>query len=185
MAFPVPDNSRKFDPAPAGLHEAVLVDIIDLGEVAEEYDGETTIKPKMKLVWQLKARNAKINERFQARRTYTRSLGESSNFRKDLISWRGRDFTPAELAKFKQDIEVLIGKNCQLNITAATSRSTGREYAKVTAVLPPAKGQKLEPENYEREAKPAPREPDPKERIYDVDPIDEGHAAQYDDTTPF
>lgn len=182
MAFPIKDNNPQFEPAPPGLHEAVLVDIIDLGEVEEEYDGEKTFKRKMRLVWQLKARNPKTGERFQVRGTYTQSLGESSNFRKLLISWRGRDFKPEELAKFKADIEVLIGKNCQLNVTHGVGRTSGREYAKVSAVLPPAKGQDLKPEGYTRDAKPAPVA----EPVYDVDPIDEGHAAQFDDdSVPF
>jgi len=187
MAFPIPDNSRKFDPAPAGLHEAVLVDIIDLGEVVEEYDGETTFKHKMKLVWQLKARNMKINERFQARATYTVSLGENSNFRKMLRSWRGRDFTPEELAEFRKDIEKkLLGANCRLNLSIAKGRASGREYAKVEAVMPPDKGQALKAEAYEREVpktKPAPVAP-PNSEVYDVDPIDEGIAAAFDET-PF
>ena len=180
MAFPIKGSNPKFDPAPPGLHEAVLVDIIDLGEVEEEYQGEKSIKHKMKLVWQLKSRNQKTGERFQVRATYTQSLGDSSNFRKMLISWRGRDFKPEELAKFKADIEVLIGKNCQLNVTHAISRSTGNEYAKVSAVLPPVKGADLKPENYTREI------PKPAEPVYDVDPIDEGHAAAFDtDDVPF
>ena len=157
MAFPIPDNSRKFDPAPAGLHEAVLVDIIDLGEVVEEYDGETTFKHKMKLVWQLKARNMKINERFQARATYTVSLGENSNFRKMLRSWRGRDFTPEELEGF--DLKAVLGAPCMVSVIHSESGK-----ARVDSVLKLPKGTKvpkqsnpsvffsLEPEEFDADA---------------------------------
>ena len=181
MAFPI-EGGQKFDPAPPGLHEAVLVDIIDLGEVEEKYEGEVTTKRKMRLVWQLKARNQKTGERFQVRATYTQSLADNSNFRKMLIGWRGRDFTPTELAAFKKDIEVLIGKNCRLHTSVQTSMA-GREYAKVMGVMPPEKGADLKAEGYSRDAKPDPK-PEKDERVYEVEPIDEGHAAEFDET-PF
>jgi len=112
---------------------------------------------------------------------------EGSNLRRDLESWRGRAFTEAERKAF--DVEKLIGVNCQLSLKHNVSKSTGRPYAQVTVVLPAVKGEVLKAENYERE--PWPAEPDPKfappnSEIYDVDPIDEGDAAQYDDdSVPF
>src|SRR5512139_1770544 len=138
------DGGQHFEPAPPGLHAGVCVDVVDLGMV----DGKFGPKRKLKLVWQLKLKN-KVGERFQARASYTQSLMEGSNLRRDLESWRGRAFTPAELKAF--DVEVLIGVNCQLNLKHNTSKSTGRVYAQVCAVLPAAKGEKLTPENYTRE----------------------------------
>jgi hypothetical protein len=111
-------------------------------------DGKFGPKRKLKLIWQLKTKNQK-GERFQARASYTQSLFEGANLRRDLESWRGKSFTAAETKGF--DVEKLIGANCQLSLKHETSKSTGRTYAKVTVVLPPNKGQALTPENYTRE----------------------------------
>ena len=174
MALVIKENETHFEPAPPGLQSAVCVDVVDLGVV----DGKFGPKRKLKIIWQTKAKN-KLGERFQIRASYTQSLSEGSNLRRDLESWRGRSFTPEERKAF--DVERLIGVNCQINVKHNVSKE-GRTYANATAILPAAKGEKLEPENYEREpwAKPA------DEPVYDVDPIDEGHAAEFDsDPTPF
>lgn len=197
MALIIKENEAHFEPAPPGLHSAVCVDVVDLGLV----DGKFGPKRKLKLIWQTKARN-KQGERFQIRASYTQSLAEGANLRRDLESWRGRSFTPEERKAF--DVERLIGVNCQINVKHNVSKE-GRTYANATAVLPAAKGEKLEPENYQREPWPS-EEPGAAheagaarsraeanardiaraeaEPIYEVDPIDEGAAAQFDEV-PF
>jgi hypothetical protein len=137
-------GEQKFEPAPPGLHQAVCVDVVDLGLV----DGKFGPKSKVKLIWQIEMKN-KEGERFQARATYTQSLFDGSNLRRDLEAWRGRTFTQEELNGF--DVEKLIGVNCQLSLKHNVSKSTGRTYAQVTVVLPPVKGANLKPENYTRE----------------------------------
>ena len=137
-------QGQDFEPAPPGLHSAVCVDVVDLGVLPGPYGA----KSKLKIVWQLKMRNKK-GERFQVRATYTQSLYDGANLRRDLTTWRGRDFTPEELKEF--DVENLLGVNCQLSVAHGLSKSTGRTYAKATVILPPLKGEKLVPENYERE----------------------------------
>lgn len=144
MPLVIKESDGNFEPAPPGLHQAVCVDVVDLGMV----DGKFGPKRKLKLIWQLKAKN-KQGERFQARASYTQSLMEGSNLRRDLEAWRGRGFTPEERKAF--DVEKLIGVNCQLALKHEKSQSTGRTYAKVTAVLPPVQGAAMKPENYERE----------------------------------
>ena len=141
-------GAQHFEPAPPGLHEAVCVDVVDMGIVV----GKFGPKSKVKVIWQIKMLN-KEGERFQARATYTQSLMEGSNLRRDLESWRGRSFTPDELKAF--DLEKLLGVNCQLSLKHAISKSTGRTYAQVTVVLPANKGQALKPEKYTREPWPA------------------------------
>lgn len=172
MPLVIKESEGHFEPAPPGLHEAVCVDVVDLGMV----DGKFGPKRKLKLVWQLKMRN-KLGEPFQARASYTQSLYEGSNLRRDLESWRGRAFTDAERKAF--DVEKLIGVNCQISIKHDVSRSTGRTYAKVTVVLPANKGQNLKPEKYEREpwpseesqsrGEPVTVEPEPEDRFDDLD----------------
>ena len=200
MPLVIKENEAHFEVAPPGLHQAVCVDVIDLGMV----DGKFGPKRKLKLVFQLKSKN-KVGERFQARASYTQSLFEGSNLRRDLESWRGRAFTDEERKAF--DVERLIGKNCQLSLKHGISRSTGRTYGQITVILPPVKGADMKPENYTREPWPTEKteaaheagaararaeanardiarvEAEP---VYDVEPIDEGHAAAFDsDDCPF
>jgi hypothetical protein len=178
MPLVIKEEAGHFEPAPPGLHSAVCVDVVDLGLV----DGKFGPKRKLKLVFQLKTTN-KQGERFQARASYTQSLMEGSNLRRDLESWRGRAFTDAERKGF--DVEKLIGANCQLNLKHNVSKSTGRTYAQITAIIPAVKGEKLTPENYERE--PWPSSEPVAEPIYNVDPIDEGQPFDQGDdpSTPF
>ena len=148
MALIIKGTDGDFTPAPPGLHQAVCVDVVDLGIV----DGTFGPKRKLKIVWQLRSRNEK-NERFQVRATYTQSLHEKSRLRHDLESWRGRPFTKDELRAM--DAEKLIGANCQIQVAHRVSQQ-GRTYANAQAIVPLAKGMvKLEAENYEREPWPA------------------------------
>ena len=164
-------GSGDFEPAPPGLHQAVCVDVVDLGIV----DGKFGPKSKLKIVWQLKSRNKK-GERYQVRATYTQSLSEKSNLRRDLESWRGRPFKAGELVAF--DVENLIGANCQIQVAHRVS-AQGRTYGNAQAIVP-AKGlEPIKPENYEREPWAG------HEDIVEAEPVTDEPAVYEDDTVPF
>jgi hypothetical protein len=77
---------------------------------------------------------------------YTLSTNKKSNLRKDLIAWRGRDFTEDEAAEF--EVGNLIGANCQISVIHKPSKDGSKVYANVGSLMPLAKGaKKLEPEN--------------------------------------
>lgn len=174
MPLVIKESETHFEPAPPGLHSAVCCDVVDLGIV----DGKFGPKRKLKIIWQTKAKN-KAGERFQIRASYTQSLSEGSNLRRDLESWRGRSFTPEERKAF--DVERLIGVNCQINVKHNVSKE-GRTYANATAILPAAKGEKLQVENYEREPWPT-SEPAP-EQVYEAEPLSDDDQGN-DPTCPF
>ena len=187
MALIVKESDQKYEPAPPGLHRAVCVDVEDMGTILTPFknkDGSDKYQHKVCIVWQTEMKN-KEGKRFEVRGWYTATLGEDSNLRKALESWRGRPFSSAELAGF--DLETVIGANCQINVTQKKTENN-RTRAILTAIVPADKSRpKLVPEGYKRPEK---KQPDPKpeeeERIYEVDPIDEGAAAQFDsDDTPF
>ena len=183
MPIIVKEAEQKFEPAPPGLHRAVCVEDGDMGLVTTPFknkDGSDKVQHKVCIVWQTEAKNRDTKERFQVRAWYTATLGEESNLRKALESWRGRPFSSAELGGF--DLETVIGVNCQINVTHKKTENN-RVRAILTAIVPPDKSKpKLEPENYTRAAKKPVATAEP---VYDVDPIDEGHAVQFDDSTPF
>jgi hypothetical protein len=176
MPLIIKGQDGDFTPAPPGLHQGVCVDVVDLGMV----DGAYGPKRKLKLIWQLKGRNAK-GERFQVRQSYTQSLHEKARLRHDLKTWRGRDFTPEEIKAF--DVEKLIGANCQMQVEHRVS-AKGRTYANPTAIVPIVKGTvKLEAEEYTRE--PWPTDTDtieasiPQDDEGDSYPVDAGEDCPF------
>ena len=127
-------QSKSFTPAPEGLHVACCCDVVDLG-IADHGFGE---KPYVELRWMLEDENPETGQRFIVRRRYTNSLSEKASLRKDLETWRGRKLNREELDRF--DLEVLIGKPCQIQI-AHRLTDQGKTFANVTAVIPTGKGQ--------------------------------------------
>lgn len=143
MSFMVTDKGGKdFNPAPAGLHRAVCVDVVDLGMIAGNYGP----KHMLRLVWQIEEIDPSNGKPFLVLKRYGVSLNEKAILRKDLESWRARQFSADELKGF--DLERLLGVNCQLNVLHQSKND--KTYANVTAVLPPSKGPKLVPRDYIR-----------------------------------
>lgn len=134
----------EFTPAPEGLHQAICVDVIDLGMKDTLYG----IKHKVRFRWQLEDRD-ESGHRFFVQQDYTLSLHEQSNLRKHLESWRGRQFTDAELDGF--DLETTIGANCQIQIVH-NETSKGGIWANVQTIVPASKNMaKMQMESYTRE----------------------------------
>jgi hypothetical protein len=160
-----------FVPAPAGVHQAVCVDVVDLGDVETEFAGQKKIKPMVKVVWQIDEINPETKRRFAVARRYGAYLSEKSSLRKDLQSWRGRPFTGEELRGF--DIDVLLGVNCQLNLVH--KEYEGSTYANVDAIMPLMKGTlKIEALDYIREKDRKPEQSD-----------ESGQYQATDDDIPF
>jgi hypothetical protein len=61
---------------------------------------------------------------------YTLSLDEKATLLKDLVAWRGKEFTQEELDGFS--LEVLLGKFCMVSITHSTY--DGKEYANISSI---------------------------------------------------
>jgi len=124
-------SAKTYTPAPEGLHQAVCVDVIDLGMV----DGQFGRKPKCRVVFELD-KLAENGRPYVTSKTYTLSLHEKSTLHKDLRAWRGRPFSPEELKGF--DLERLIDAPCQVLITHV--ERDGNVYANVSAVMRAEKG---------------------------------------------
>jgi hypothetical protein len=171
-------DAKTYAPAPEGVHQAVAVDVIDLGLVksafADEKTGQPKFQHKINVVWQI-AELRDDGKRFQLYKRYTLSLHEKAALRHDLESWRGRAFTEDELRGF--DVETIIGANCFVNVQHRKSLDGTKTYANVVSVMPVPKTLKLppmKPLNYER---PAPsQEPPP--------PVEEPSVPDYDDGDP-
>jgi hypothetical protein len=145
MAIIAREPESKFTPAPEGLHQAVCVDVHDLGLKTTPWGD----KHKVLIVWQLDAIDPETHKRFQVRKQYTLSLSDKANLRKDLECWRGRKFTNDELQGF--DVEKLLGANCQLQVAHNLS-DDGKVYANVQTLVPynTKLGPKIAAESYTR-----------------------------------
>ena len=128
MSIIIKEPERKYTPAPEGLHQAVCCDVVDLGIVATPWGD----KHQVELRWEIEAINPDTGGPHLVRQRYTASLGEKAKLRQALEPWRGRKFTPQELAGF--DLEKLIGVNCQLQVVHNLS-DDGRTWANVQAVI--------------------------------------------------
>jgi hypothetical protein len=131
------NGGKEFEQAPVGNHIGRCIGLIDLGTQQGEYLGKTTHARKIVLRFELP--NELISEGefagkpFVVSKFYTASLGEKANLRKDLASWRGRDFTPEELMGF--DSKNLLDKPCMVNVTR-----TDKGKAKIAGITPIPKG---------------------------------------------
>jgi hypothetical protein len=125
-----------FTPAPAGVHQGVCCDIVDMGVLEVTYPGQPPKKAhKVRIVWQIDEL-MDDGRPFIVQKRYTLSLHEKASLRADLQSWRGRAFTDAELEGF--DLEHLLGVNCLLGVVHAQRGAD--VYANVSAVMPLKKG---------------------------------------------
>jgi hypothetical protein len=141
------DKGKDFDPAPPGVHQAVCVDVVDLGVLQVKWQGEVKEQHKIRIAWQI-GETRDDGKPFLVNKRYTLSLHEKANLRKDLESWRGKPFTAEECAGF--DIEKLLDKNCLLNIQHTPPRD-GKVYANVVSIMPTLKSMPvMVPNNYIR-----------------------------------
>jgi hypothetical protein len=158
MAILAKDTPREWVNAPEGLHQAVCVDVIDVGDVQMNFEGHEKTVHRVKIVWQINemykgkdfetGADKEMRYIFSSGNRYTLSLGKKANLRKDLDAWRGKAFTDEEL-KNGFDLENLIGANCQLGIVHRTTENG--TYANMSTIAPLLKGMpKIEPLNYVR-----------------------------------
>ncbi|GAA0729844.1 phage replication initiation protein, NGO0469 family [Sphingomonas japonica] len=153
MALIVSDSGGgDFTPAPEGTHFGVCDMVVDLGKQRTSYQGVESLKDQIYIRWQIPAERTEWTDADNVKRegpvvigkTYTASLGEKANLRKDLQSWRGRAFTEAELKGF--DISKLLGVGATISIVH--NHKEGKTYANIGAIGGlPKNMEKLQVEN--------------------------------------
>lgn len=138
-------DDRRFQPAPEGIHQAVCVDVVDLGIVESEFQGRRTSRHMVRIVFQIEAR-MENGRRYTVSRMFNCTLNEKGNLRPFLESWRGRKFGAEEI-KNGFDLETLIGVNARIQVL-----HNERGYADIVSIQPIGKNDpRLEPEDYVRQ----------------------------------
>jgi hypothetical protein len=122
-------SAGTFVPAPEGQHQAILVDIIDLGELDDGFGGR---KPFIKYVFQL-AETMDNGKPYVVSSRFNATLHNKGKLRPFIQSMRGKTFTAEELKGF--DDEELVGKNYSLNVIHNVGKNGGT-YANIASVAP-------------------------------------------------
>lgn len=124
-------SGKTFEPIPEDQHLARCVLVADIGT----HDGKYGLQRQCIIGWELpEVRRTfdadKGEEPAMISRFLTLSLSEKASLRELLEQWRGRAFTPDELAGF--DVLQVLGVPCLLQITHTTANDQVR--AKVATV---------------------------------------------------
>jgi hypothetical protein len=122
-----------FKPHPEGIHPAVCVDVIDLGLVESEWQGQRRMVHKVRLVFESEQKTEE-GKNCIVTKTFTASLHPKAKLAEFLGKWRGRPVVPGESI----DLAKLIGANCTL-VISHQQNMVGRTYASIDAVSKPTK----------------------------------------------
>jgi len=142
MSFTVRDTGgTDWEPIPSGVYHAVSCGVVDLGTQFNEMYGNE--QHQAWLSWELPEERLQIeidgemeDKPAKISRFYTVSLGTKAWLRQHLESWRGREFTQAELDGF--DISKLLGANCLLNVIHKKNKK-GETKAQISSIMPLSK----------------------------------------------
>jgi hypothetical protein len=134
------NSGGSYTPVPAGMWLGRCYRIIDLGTQKTEYQGSVKFLKKLMVQWEVhgedehgkELRTAK-GEPLSISKNYTVSLAEKATLRKDLVSWRGKEFTSEELRGF--DLKNILGAWAMLSV-ATSIGNNGKEYTNVVSVNP-------------------------------------------------
>jgi hypothetical protein len=144
MSLYASSQSTNRIPAPSGAHVGRCYGVIDLGTHINPQNGKgfRKILLQFELPTELHTfREENGPEPFVVSREFGLSLSEKSHLRPFLEGWRGRPFTPEELAKF--DVMVLAGLPCFINIIHNTKGD--KTYANIASVMTVPKGMQVPP----------------------------------------
>lgn len=138
MSLTVNGNSAStIAPIPQGTYLAVCNLLVDLGvQFNEQYKNSSR---KVLIGWEIPDETIELDDGPHSRtisKRYTASLNEAASLRQDLAAWRGRDFTPDELAAF--DLRNIVGTSCMVNIIHR--ESNGKTYANISSIMALPKG---------------------------------------------
>jgi hypothetical protein len=126
------------------MHLARCYRVIDLGTQETTYLGAVKHLPKVMLQFEVhgeddegKAIVTAKNEPMSISKNFTLSLAEKATLRKDLQTWRGREFTADELRGF--ELKNVLGAWAMVSVIKAMGNN-GKEYTNIAAIMsvPPA-----------------------------------------------
>ncbi len=130
-------NNTPREQVPAGSHIARCYEMIHIGTVTDQWEGQTKQMNKVRIGFELpeelRTFNSEKGEQpMVISREFTLSMHEKASLRLFLEQWRGKKFTEEEAKKF--DVTQLIGVPCMLNVTHTEKQD--KVYANISSVSP-------------------------------------------------
>lgn len=129
-----------FTPVPPGMYLARCYRIVDMGTQKSEWQGEVKHLHKVMLQFEVhgedemgKSLITSKGEPMTISKNYTLSLGDKAALRKDLQTWRSRDFTAEELRGF--ELKNILGVWAMLSVAKSVGNN-GKEYTNIMTVNP-------------------------------------------------
>ena len=132
------NEASTFIPHEAGQFAALCVDVIDLGDKVEQYEGKPQkLSQKAALVFRTNHKNPETGDIIDVVKEFTVSMYETANLRKFLEAWRNKAFTDDEV-EAGAPLHKLCGVAALIQVENKKSGG-GRYYANINAVqkLPP------------------------------------------------
>ena len=126
-------DSGDFKPHPEGIHPAICVDVMDLGLVETEFQGQRKLVNKVKLVFESEQKTEE-GKHCTVSKNFTASLHPKAKLAEFLGKWRGRPVVPGETI----DLAKLPHACCTLVISHQQNKA-GKTYASIDAVSKPTK----------------------------------------------
>ncbi|MDJ0503787.1 MAG: hypothetical protein PX635_00865 [Nostocales cyanobacterium LE14-WE12] len=141
------ESTANFKPIEPGTYLARAYQMIHIGTIQEEFNGEKKIHNKIRITWELPTELKQFKEGEPERplvisKEFTLSMHEKATLRAYLKSWRGKDFTEDEAKSF--DVTKLLGVACMISVT--NKESKGKLYAEISGVSPVMKGITVPPQ---------------------------------------
>lgn len=129
------------EPIPEGVYTAVCYSVVDIGtHYSEKYDKASR---RVIITWEIPELRIQVERDGQKQdlpraisKRYTLSLHTKSVLRNDLCSWRGRAFSPEELAGF--DLQNVLGSACQIQVLH--EHKDDKTYANIGSIMRLPKG---------------------------------------------
>jgi hypothetical protein len=140
------DTATAYATCAPGTYYARCCGLFDLGTQAVKFEGTERNLHKLHLAFEIiDAENRRDDGApFVLAMRLTASLHEKSSLRRILTAWRGRPFTPEELARF--DMAALLGQPAMVAVGNMVGKQDGRTFATIDAVTRPPKGMRAEVE---------------------------------------
>lgn len=136
-------GGKKIPPCPAGSHIARCYAVIDLGQQNESFKGKAKVMHKLRLFFELPLKtyvfkDEKGPEPYTLSKEFTLSMGEKSNLRFFVESWRGKPLTDVHAAKY--DTDKLLGQAGVINVIHVPKGD--KVYANIKSIMPLMDGMK-------------------------------------------
>jgi hypothetical protein len=132
-------DGGSFTPVPEGTHLARCYRIIDMGTQKTEFEGKVKLLPKVMIQFEVHGEDnfggpivTGKGEPMSISKNYTLSLADKATLRKDLQTWRGKEFTADELRGF--ELKNILGAWAMISVVRKAGNN-GKEYTNIAGVM--------------------------------------------------